>query len=271
MAGDSCARIAQLPEVVEAGKAAADLIALWPLDDALQMDNDAKYAENLQVRTTRAFAQVMCNEDVTLADAEYVYEGADAIPGRSQSVVDALLAANDAYDAVNDSAGSELAGSIAEAADMLGADWSEGTTQAVKTVLERVASQHDERDTTQAFAAALEVCNALLGVVTEGAADAVRALPVILAVNELREEWSLPRIFLSADDIQTLLDARAQAEDTLQATAKVVAPLAAAEWKRHREEVLWNPAEAKKKAKEEDEQRNKAELAAKFAKSPEQR
>ncbi|UYJ09570.1 MAG: hypothetical protein OGM57_03285 [Bifidobacteriaceae bacterium] len=33
-----------------------------------------------------------------MPDAEFVYEGADEIPGRPQSIVDALLAANDAYD-----------------------------------------------------------------------------------------------------------------------------------------------------------------------------
>ena len=36
----------------------------------MQMDNDAKYAENLQVRVTRAFARVLTGEDVTVPDAE---------------------------------------------------------------------------------------------------------------------------------------------------------------------------------------------------------
>ncbi len=38
------------------------------------MDNDAKYAENLQVRITRAFARILTGEDVTVPDAEFVYE-----------------------------------------------------------------------------------------------------------------------------------------------------------------------------------------------------
>ena len=55
------------------------------------------------------------------------------------------------------------------------------------------------------------------------------------------------------------------AGDTLTATAEYIAPLAGAEWTKHRDDVLWNPDEAKKKAKEEDEKRNKEALAAKFA------
>lgn len=41
----------------------------------MQMDNDAKYAENLQVRVTHAFARILTGQDVTMPDAEFVYEG----------------------------------------------------------------------------------------------------------------------------------------------------------------------------------------------------
>ena len=44
-----------------------------------------------------------------------------------------------------------------------------------------------------------------------------------------------------------------------------MAPLAASEWTKHREDVLWDPEEAKKRAKEEDERKSKEALAAKFA------
>ncbi len=37
-----------------------------------------------------------------MPDAEFVYEGADEIPGRPQNIVDTLLAANDAYDTMAD-------------------------------------------------------------------------------------------------------------------------------------------------------------------------
>ena len=95
---EAIARIAALPGVAEAAEAGSALISLWPLTEAMQMDNDAKYAENLQVRVTHAFARILTGQDVTMPDAEFVYEGADEIPGRPQSIVDTLLAANDAYD-----------------------------------------------------------------------------------------------------------------------------------------------------------------------------
>ena len=62
-----------------------------------------------------------------------------------------------------------------------------------------------------------------------------------------------------------MAEARWNASDTLGATVEFIAPLAAAEWRRHRENVLWDPDEAKQRAKAEDEERNKRELAAKFA------
>lgn len=45
---EAIARIAALPGVAEAAEAGSALISLWPLTEAMQMDNDAKYAENLQ-------------------------------------------------------------------------------------------------------------------------------------------------------------------------------------------------------------------------------
>ena len=84
-------------------------------------------------------------------------------------------------------------------------------------------------------------------------------LPILLYVNELREQCSIPRICLTDQQILELIDTRAKAAgaDTLTATAEYIAPLAGAEWTKHRDDVLWNPDEAKKKAKEEDEKRNK--------------
>ena len=91
-------QVASLPAMKTAVRSGTDLTELWPLTTAERMDNDAKYAENLQVRLTLTMARVLAGTtEVTLPDAEFVYEGADAIPGRPQEVVDALLAANDAY------------------------------------------------------------------------------------------------------------------------------------------------------------------------------
>lgn len=288
---EAIAQVAALPAVTEAAEAGSALISLWPLTEAMQMDNDAKYAENLQVRVTRAFARILTGEDVTVPDAEFVYEGADEIPGRPQSIVDALLAANDAYDTMADYAESGDARLIVEAADVLGIDWDFATAESVREAVAameaqveadaeadgRLATSAKPADVAVRFATALAVCDALLGevsgdAVADGSADSVanaaaKILPILLYVNELREQCSVPRICLTDEQILGLLNARAKAADadTLTATAEYIAPLAVAEWNKHREDVLWNPDEAKRQAKEEDEKRNKEALAAKFA------
>ena len=288
---EAIAQVAALPAVTEAAEAGSALIGLWPLTEAMQMDNDAKYAENLQVRLTRAFARILTGEDVTVPDAEFVYEGADEIPGRPQSIVDALLAANDAYDTMADYAESGDARLIVEAADVLGIDWDSATAESVREAVAameaqveadaeadgRLATSAKPADVAVRFATALAVCDALLGevsgdAVADGSVDSVanaaaKILPILLYVNELREQCSVPRICLTDEQILGLLNARAKAADadTLTATAEYIAPLAVAEWNKHREDVLWNPDEAKRQAKEEDEKRNKEALAAKFA------
>ena len=288
---EAIAQVAALPAVTEAAEAGSALISLWPLTEAMQMDNDAKYAENLQVRVTRAFARILTGEDITVPDAEFVYEGADEIPGRPQSIVDALLAANDAYDTMADYAESGDARLIVEAADVLGIDWDSATAESVRETVAameaqveadaeadgRLATSAKPADVAVRFATALAVCDALLGevsgdAVADGSADSVanaaaKILPILLYVNELREQCSVPRICLTDEQILGLLNARAKAADadTLTATAEYIAPLAVAEWNKHREDVLWNPDEAKRQAKEEDEKRNKEALAAKFA------
>ena len=288
---EAIAQVAALPAVTEAAEAGSALISLWPLTEAMQMDNDAKYAENLQVRVTRAFARILTGEDVTVPDAEFVYEGADEIPGRPQSIVDALLAANDAYDTMADYAESGDARLIVEAADVLGIDWDSATAESVREVVAameaqveadaeadgRLATSAKPADVAVRFATALAVCDALLGevsgdAVADGSADSVanaaaKILPILLYVNELREQCSVPRICLTDKQILDLIEARANTSgaDSLAATAEFIAPLAQAEWDKHREDVLWNPDEAKRQAKEEDEKRNKEALAAKFA------
>ncbi len=273
--------LAALPSMRQAAQAGLDLIELWPLGDAVRMDNDAKYTENLQVRTTLAFARTLTGLDVTMPDAEYVYEGAQFIPGRPQEIIDALFAADEAYDIMVDCAGSRDADLIIQAASALGVDWPDAVVGAVCETVADIESQIEAgaiaSDSTGAdgldgvakrFAAALSVCDALLKIVeSEGDAHqlCVAALPVMLYVNELREVCSVPRICLTDTNIATLIEARADATDTLVATAEVIAPLAAAEWVKHREDVLWDPKEAKERAKREDEQRNKQELSAKFA------
>ncbi|MBW3093208.1 hypothetical protein KIH79_09815 [Bifidobacterium sp. 82T10] len=326
---DAVARVAALPGVRAAAEAGAQLIALWPLTDAKQMDNDAKYAENLQVRLTRTIARVTTGDDVTVPDAEFVYEGADEIPGRPQEIVDALLAANDAYDTMVGYRDDRDPNVLFDAADAMGVVWPSATVDALRAALsevERVVAEDEgaagvadaagdagavnvagantagiaavgsagESATessdvavspelvdglTHRFAQALVICDGLFAAIDGTLAAepgsreaAVAKLPVILFVNELREQMAVPRLCLSDAQYQALLDARAAAAaggagdaGTLTATADAIAPIAVNEWKRHYDDVTWDPDEAKRRAKEEDERKNKEALAAKFA------
>ena len=257
---EAIARIAALPGVAEAAEAGSALISLWPLTEAMQMDNDAK---NLQVRVTHAFARILTGQDVTMPDAEFVYEGADEIPGRPQSIVDTLLAANDAYDTMAGYSESGDVQLIFDAAEALGVDWDSHVEAAVRETVVSVEAQV-EADAEAGGLVGPAVADAA-DVADEARATAIVTLPILLYVNELREQCSIPRICLTDQQILDLIDTRANAGDTLTATAEYIAPLAGAEWTKHRDDVLWNPDEAKKKAKEEDEKRNKEALAAKFA------
>lgn len=192
---------------------------------------------------------------------------------------------NDAYDTMAGYCTSGDARLVFDAAATLGVHWSDSVAHAVRATIAdvesqieadavqgRLAASGEPEDVADRFATALAVCDALLGVVAEDAGADARAratavLPILLYVNELREQCSIPRICLTDRQISGLLDARAGSGDdgTLAATAAYIAPLARDEWAKHRDDVLWDPGEAKRRAKEEDEKRNKEALAAKFA------
>ena len=97
---EAIARIAALPGVAEAAEAGSALISLWPLTEAMQMDNDAKYAENLQVMFSGMMTQVLLkrSEEVDQSVAEAVYEGMDVLPGVDPEIIRTLMDANRAYD-----------------------------------------------------------------------------------------------------------------------------------------------------------------------------
>lgn len=284
------AHVSMNPAVRDAAAVGTGLIELWPLTDAKQMDNDTKYGENLQVRMTRMAARVMTGDDVTVPDAEFVYEGADEIPGRPQRIVDALLAANDAYDEMGDYSETGDTRLIMRGAGQLGVDWDDDTVHAIAEALEAIEQAvgmgGSSADTDAAGAAApanaapsadVEAIAQRFATVTV-AADGLlrlidlrkpsRAVPVMFYVNELCERLSVPRLCFKAEQLSSLMTARSLTNDdeaVLAETVKLFTMVAASEWKRHHDDVLWDAAEAKRLAKEEDERRNKEALAAKFA------
>lgn len=280
------AHVSMNPAVRDAAAVGAGLIELWPLTDAKQMDNDTKYGENLQVRMTRMAARVMTGDDVTVPDAEFVYEGADEIPGRPQRIVDALLAANDAYDEMGGYSETGDTRLIMRGAGQLGVDWDDDTVHAIAEALEAIEQAIGAADGAAAGAAApanaapsadVEAIAQRFATVTVAADGLLRlidlrkpscAVPVMFYVNELCERLSVPRLCFKAEQLSSLMTARSLTNDdeaALAETVKLFTMVAASEWKRHHDDVLWDAAEAKRLAKEEDERRNKEALAAKFA------
>lgn len=270
-------RVAMLPQLRDAAAAGSELVELWPLTEASQMDNDAKYAENLQVRVTQTIARLLTSEDVTIPDAEFVYEGASEIPGRPQTIVEALMRANEAYDMISGYSESGDAKLVMAASGILGVDWDQDTVNEVAQALENIGSSLgasdqalqatlDPEGIAQRFALSIVAINVMLDAI--GADDPhqpQRALPALLFINELHERLAIPRLFLSDHEFTGMLSARVDGSAKLNDLAEFLSPLAEHEWKRHLEDVLWDPDQAKKQAKAEDERKNKEALAAKFA------
>ena len=289
-----------------AAQSAASLTALWPLTEARYLDNDAKYAENLEVRSMRAIARILTNLDVTVPDAEFVYEGADEIPGRPQEIVDALLAAADAYDAMDscyepnyDEAEAEIlendvnnietifnklyshasadADAINSAADTLGVqgNW---VAEDLQNAIEYAKKQSFEyRESVESQKIILVLC--ILIKLVSKTSDIKETLPIFLYINEVCECAGVPRMMFKDTQWRELVDyvrnsqvdcnesneSNESNENSISALINFASPLLAAEWQKHREDVLWDPEVAKKLAKEEDDRKSREALAAKFA------
>lgn len=286
----------------EAAEAAIKLTALWPLTEVRHLDNDAKYAENLEVRSMRAIARMLTGLDVTVPDAEFVYEGADEIPGRPQEIVDALLAAADAYDNMDscyephyyeaeeeilesnnhniDSIFKKLTAHISEdidainnAANTLGVkgNWgSENLQTAVNCAKQESYLYKSETIEVQKITAILSILSNLILQTN----DIRETLPIFLYINEVCECASVPRMMFKDSQWRELVDCVRNSSDNcncdncncdISTLVNFISPLLISEWEKHREDVLWDPEVAKKLAKEEDDRKSREALAAKFA------
>lgn len=255
------------------------LVSLWPLDEAIRINNDVLYGEELQVRITREIAERISGAQVTTADAEYVYEGGvDEIPGRPQAVVQALLAANDAYDEASGFSDDRDASRITGIGQTLGVSWGAEEVEQLQKLVDAAAaaagqsqakSETDDESVQGVLSRVALTASAYCGVLALGEKFGSTAL---IFANELNEIQGLPRIFTDVQGTQ-VFSALAkniiqEGQEGMTAEAAFIekySDVAQAECAKHREDVLWDPAEAKKKAKEADEAKNKAALAAKFA------
>lgn len=270
--------LASRPSMGEAIQAGVDLIDLWPLTDAVRLRNDAKYAETLQVRITRVLARVMTGQDVTIPDAEYVYEGAEDIPGRPQELVDALLAANDAYEGMVGGAAQGQSDKLVQAAEVLGAGWNQEDVKAARDLVDCLAkevtprgepleSSAEQAEVGRRLATSVIALDRLASAVHADGDQVVRILPILLYLNELNERMGIPRVFLTDEQVHGALTVISS--KTIHDLADTLAPEVAAEWNKHLDEVVWDPEEAKRQAKEDDERKSREALQAKFAHVPE--
>lgn len=270
--------LASRPSMGEAIQAGVDLIDLWPLTDAVRLRNDAKYAETLQVRITRVLARVMTGQDVTIPDAEYVYEGAEDIPGRPQELVDALLAANDAYEGMVGGAAPGQSDKLVQAAEVLGAGWNQEDVKAARDLVDCLAkevtprgepleSSAEQAEVGRRLATSVIALDRLASAVHADGNRVVRILPILLYLNELNERMGIPRVFLTDEQVHGALTVISS--KTIHDLADTLAPEVAAEWNKHLDEVVWDPEEAKRQAKEDDERKSREALQAKFAHVPE--
>ena len=298
--GDSVEKLdSQALSLLEsAAKSAADLTKLWPLSEARHLDNDAKYAENLEVRAIRTIARIITDLDVTVPDAEFVYEGADEIPGRPQEIVDALLAAANAYDdmdlcyepdysevqeelenntndvsAIFNKLESNLSNdvnAINGAADSLSVagNWSVDSLQdAFRCAKQECDFCGLNSVESQKITAILFILKSLI----EKTSNIYETLPIFLYINEVCECAGVPRMMFKDSQWRELVDcvksgkASENGENSMSTLLEIAAPLLEREWLKHKEDVLWDPEEAKKLAKEEDDRKSREALAAKFA------
>lgn len=298
--GDSVEKLdSQALSLLEsAAKSAADLTKLWPLSEARHLDNDAKYAENLEVRAIRTIARIITDLDVTVPDAEFVYEGADEIPGRPQEIVDALLAAANAYDdmdlcyepdyseaqeelenntndvsAIFNKLESNLSNdvnAINGAADSLSVagNWSVDSLQdAFRCAKQECDFCGLNSVESQKITAILSILKSLI----EKTSNIYETLPIFLYINEVCECAGVPRMMFKDNQWRAIVDCVKSGDDGensetgMSTLLEIAAPLLECEWLKHKEDVLWDPEEAKKLAKEEDDRKSREALSAKFA------
>ena len=245
----------------QAHAAAARLESLWPLTDAQQLDNDVHFGDNMQVRQTFEIAKLLLGldspeaADLTIADAEYVFEGAEEIPGRNQVLVDALLAANDAFEQAHEIQETGEAIAIVQAAACLangGAVSADlGTIEALLDADDAQASEEGEGDDVANLVRGFRLAASVAKVIVDGSEDLVSgpALMILIA-NEYLDSCDTPRTFESGVD---------------DSAAIQLVETAAQHWQYRHDEILWDKDEAKRLAKEEDERKSKAALAEKFA------
>lgn len=287
----------------DASQRALELKSLWPLVEVRYLDNDAKYAENLEVRAMHMISRILTGLDVTVPDAEFVYEGADEIPGRPQEIVDSLLSVADAYDGMEscyepnyENADARIHESNADAGIH---ENNKSNSSEINSIFFNLQSHIDEdvnainsvanilqvkgnwnsQDLQYAIEYAKQqardyedfvesqkiiVVLCILRTLIADTQDVYSTLPIFLYINEVCECVGIPRMMFKDNQWIELVDC-VRSSEHISTLVDFAAPILIDEWAKHREDVLWDPEVAKKLAKEEDDRKSREALAAKFA------
>lgn len=215
-----------------------DLVKMWPLQTVEELENDARYAEDLQVRFSQMMAQVLLkgSEEVDQSVAEATYEGMDMIPGCDPEVLDALANADDAYDMISSYRGINGADLFLKAAKVLGIEVGGRVEDGIRDVMDSFArSMHDTSgldinaeiasniglckpattkhgELATRYLTSLAVSDALMNLmcygVNERREQAIRVLPVLLIANGIREQLAVPHTFITAQQVYYLVALR---------------------------------------------------------------
>lgn len=236
------------PHMKIAIESCVGVVELWPLQTVQEMENDAKYTEDLQVRfsCTMARAMLRLSHGINPSVAEAVYEGMDEIPGCDPEIVQALTRANQAYDVMRNYSETNNADLFFEAADILGIFIDAHVETEVRNILQKIvkyirqsvslgfdggaledvnycyAFTTTPRTLTGRFLAALAVGDGLMNLMCEGIDDVdeqtVRVLPVMLYINELCEQMAVPPIYVGDVTLSRMVALRNAVREAGRAT-----------------------------------------------------
>ena len=192
-----------------------DLVKMWPLQTNQELENDVKYAENLQVMFSGMMTQVLLkrSEEVDQSVAEAVYEGMDVLPGVDPEIIRTLMDANRAYDVMASYHGVDGIELFMETARILGIDVETRIEKEIQDLMENLSrtmrsasgfevdddvaenvgicqsATVDRNEFARRYLASMTVLDALINLMCYGTDDsqeqAIRVLPVLLFVNEI--------------------------------------------------------------------------------------
>lgn len=286
-----------------------DLVKMWPLQTNQELENDVKYAENLQVMFSGMMTQVLLkrSEEVDQSVAEAVYEGMDVLPGVDPEIIRTLMDSNRAYDVMASYHGVDGIELFMETARILDIDVETRIEKEIQDLMENLSrtmrsvsgfevdddvaenvgicqsATVDRNEFARRYLASMTVLDALINLMCYGTDDsqeqAIRVLPVLLFVNSMRNQLSIPPTFINAEQLINLFGLRDTARQfgrpqsvfdssfnplTFSTTVKYLAFFAGQEWLRHMRFLEWDPKQAEQDAKDEDERKSREALAKKY-------